>query len=210
MTQSLQALPDFTHPVASARAGLNALRLRLVATWYWRQDAQWRFVQVDEICACIGVDRDDWLGHALWETPNCMGYDFWELHRKDLQAGRPFTDLQCEVPASIDPSATLWLQISGEPIVDVNGAVIGYHGFGRDVTAQKRMELALRGRELRLRSIFEQSHWPSSNGIRACACAAGTSRRSAFSAGRARRFLGDTYACCLTRRSIICMANRAR
>ncbi len=157
MTQSLQALPDFTHPVASARAGLNALRLRLVATWYWRQDAQWRFVQVDEICACIGVDRDDWLGHALWETPNCMGYDFWELHRKDLQAGRPFTDLQCEVPASIDPSATLWLQISGEPIVDVNGAVIGYHGFGRDVTAQKRMELALRGRELRLRSIFEQS-----------------------------------------------------
>jgi diguanylate cyclase (GGDEF)-like protein/PAS domain S-box-containing protein len=157
MTQGLHAVPELTQPDVPAGEVMDALRLRLAATWYWRQNAQWRFVQVDEICACIGIEREDWLGHTLWETPNYMTRDFWESHREDLQARRPFNDLQCEVPAPVDPSATLWLQISGEPITDVQGEVVGYHGFGRDVTAQKRMELALRGRELRLRSIFEQS-----------------------------------------------------
>ena len=157
MKQALHAMPEFTQPAEPAGDAVDALRLRLAATWYWRQDAQLRFVQVDEICTCLGIAPEDWLGHTLWDTPNCMTHDFWEAHREDLQARQAFTDLQYEVPAPVDPSATLWLQISGEPIVDAQGEVVGYHGFGHDVTAQKRMELALRGRELRLRSIFEQS-----------------------------------------------------
>ena len=159
MNQAPHAMPESTHQegVIPSEGDLDSLRLRLATTWYWRQDAQWRFVQVDEVCDCMGIRREDWLGHTLWNTPNCMAYDFWDAHRQDLLAQRSFRDLQFEIPEPADAASTLWLQISGEPILDAQGGVTGYHGFGRDVTAQKRMELALRGRELRLRAIFEQS-----------------------------------------------------
>ncbi len=152
-------MPESIHQgdADSSENSRDALRLRLVATWYWRQDSHYRFVQVDEICTCTGIPAADLLGYPLWDTPNCMSHDFWESHRKELVTHRPFADLQYEVPAPSDTTETLWLQVSGEPITDDRGMVVGYHGFGRDVTPQKRMELALRGRELRLRSIFEQS-----------------------------------------------------
>jgi diguanylate cyclase (GGDEF)-like protein/PAS domain S-box-containing protein len=157
MTEVLPVLPELTPFDAVSGSAMDALRLRLAATAYWRQDAQMRFIQVDEICASIGIACDDWLGHALWDTPNSMSHDFWETHRKDVQANHRFTDLQFEVPEPSDTSATLWLQASGESVADAQGRILGYHGFVRDVTAQKRMEQTLRGRELRLRSIFEQS-----------------------------------------------------
>lgn len=136
---------------------LEALRLRLTSTWYWRQDAQLRFVQVDELAACTGVGPEQWLGHTRWSAPNCMPDEFWTAHRADLEAHRPFADLQYEVRTHGEGSDTLWVQTSGEPLFDAQGRFAGYHGFGRDVTQQKRLEQALRTREQRLRSIFDQS-----------------------------------------------------
>lgn len=136
---------------------LQMLRLRLAATWYWRQDDECRFVEVDEMVACIGESLDAWNGRTRWEVAHCMTDDFWVGHKADLRAHRPFNDLQYEVVASGVRPGNLWLQTSGEPVFDQRGKFIGYHGFGRDVTVQKRMELALRAREMRLRSIFDES-----------------------------------------------------
>ena len=140
-----------------SREAMQSLRLRMTGAWYWRQDEQGRFVQVDEMASCVGARVADWLGHAPWDRPHLMSDEFWAAHRSDLQARRPFTDLQYEVPAADDSAGTQWLQSSGEPQIDAQGRFLGYHGFGRDVTTQKRLEQVLRAREQRLRSVFDQS-----------------------------------------------------
>ncbi len=159
MTETTATTPESRLADSSAppSGSLETLRLRLTSTWYWRQDAQLRFVQVYEMAACTGVSPEQWLGHTRWTAPSCMPDDFWSAHRADLEARRPFFDLQYEVWTHGPGSETLWVQTSGEPLFDAQGRFAGYHGFGRDVTQQKRLEQALRTREQRLRSIFDQS-----------------------------------------------------
>ncbi len=137
--------------------GAEALRLRLTATWYWRLDAQLRFAQVDEAMQCLGIELADWLGRSPWDAPNRMPDAFWAAHRGVLLAHRPFADLQYEVPSPRDRTAGLWLQTSGEPLLDDQGGFLGYHGYGREVTRERLVEVALRAREQRLSSVFEQS-----------------------------------------------------
>jgi diguanylate cyclase (GGDEF)-like protein/PAS domain S-box-containing protein len=153
-----EALPEPSDACVGTTYGApDFMRLRLTATWYWRQDAQFRFAQVDEAVLCLGIVASDWLGRTPWEAPHSMADDFWTAHRCELQARRPFAELQYEVPAPGDPTLSLWLQTSGEPLLDAQGGLLGYHGFGREVTREKRVEAGLRAREQRLSSIFEQS-----------------------------------------------------
>ncbi len=116
-----------------------------------------RFVNVDEMLLCLGERKDMWLGRTLWEVDHLMAEDHWIAYRSDLEHRRCFTDFQVEVIASGPRQGSLWLQFSGEPIFDRQGHFQGYHGYGRDITVQKRLELALRGHEKRLRAVFDDS-----------------------------------------------------
>ena len=50
-----------------------------------------------------------------------------------------------------------WVEITGQPITDVVGAVTKMHGTAADVTARKAQQLALERSEARLRRVFESN-----------------------------------------------------
>ena len=133
------------------------LRLRLTGTWYWQQDENFRFTDVDEAVECLGQSLDAWYGKPVWDTTPLMAYEFWAEHMAVLLKHAPFNGLNFEIETDPEQHTTIWVQLSGEPLFDVLGRFVGYHGFGQEITVQKGMEQALRARELRLRAIFVDS-----------------------------------------------------
>lgn len=133
---------------------------RLTLGWYWRQDAEFRFLEVGANVGNLVGTPDTFLGHTRWEKPNLMSDAFWQAHQKHLQTHRPFTDLEYEVADPARAGQTVWLRISGEPLFDAQGCFAGYHGFGWEVTAAKRTELELRHSEARFRDFADSlSDW---------------------------------------------------
>lgn len=126
---------------------------RLTLGWYWRQDTEFRFVEVGSNIGQLLAAPQSWIGRTRWERPNLMPESFWDTHRTLLQTHSAFTDLEYEVADPVDPSRTIWMRISGEPLHDAKGRFTGYHGFGWEVTDRKRAELELRQSEARFRDF---------------------------------------------------------
>src|SRR2546425_529343 len=117
---------------------------QLSSDWYWEQDAEFRLTFMSSyIDEKTGLDASSYLGRKRWEQPalNLAEAD-WERHRAQLERHEPFRDFEIERAASDGHS--VWLSLSGEPVFDDRGRFKGYHGVGRDVTAQKRAEQMLR------------------------------------------------------------------
>jgi len=117
---------------------------QLSSDWYWEQDAEFRLTfmssYVDEK---TGLDASSYLGRKRWDRPalNLTEAD-WARHRAQLERHEPFRDF--EVQRTAGDGHSVWLSLSGEPVFDGRGRFKGYHGVGRDVTAQKRAEQMLR------------------------------------------------------------------
>ena len=62
-----------------------------------------------------------------------MDQQRWDPHKADLEARRPFRDFRFERYGT--DGKRRHLSISGDPIFDETGAFLGYHGTGRDITA---------------------------------------------------------------------------
>ncbi len=117
---------------------------QLSADWYWEQDAEFRLTFMSSyIDEKTGLDASSYLGRKRWEQPalNLTEAD-WERHRAQLERHEAFRDFEIERAAGDGHS--VWLSLSGEPVFDGRGRFKGYHGVGRDVTAQKRAEQMLR------------------------------------------------------------------
>jgi len=69
----------------------------------------------------------------------------WRKHREARDAHQPFRDFEVARPAA--DGGKRYISISGLPVFDKSGAFIGYRGVGRDITARKRAEEALRRSE---------------------------------------------------------------
>jgi len=116
------------------------------------------------------------LGCLRWEIPGIdLSTPDWEAHKADLQARHPFRDF---VYARVSTDRRrIWTRISGMPLFDSQGRFAGYHGVGRDISAQmraaddlriaqERLELALQGSQLcfwdldlRTGSIYLSEGW---------------------------------------------------
>jgi diguanylate cyclase (GGDEF)-like protein len=68
--------------------------------------------------------------------------DYWEHNRRSLERHEPFRDFEIQRFAA--DGRSLWLALSGEPLFDEQDTFRGYHGIGRNITAQKRAEQLLR------------------------------------------------------------------
>jgi diguanylate cyclase (GGDEF)-like protein/PAS domain S-box-containing protein len=68
--------------------------------------------------------------------------DYWEHNRRSLERHEPFRDF--EIQRASAEGRSVWLSLSGEPVLDEDGTFKGYHGVGRNITAQKRGEQVLR------------------------------------------------------------------
>ncbi|HYI85857.1 MAG TPA: PAS domain S-box protein, partial [Burkholderiales bacterium] len=143
---------------------------------YWEQDTEFRFTAVSGIGPRVDSGRVQMVGKRRWERQyfNMTEAD-WAAHRADLEARRPFRDL--ELGRITEDGAVSWVTVSGEPKYDDTGHFTGYRGVGKDITARKREEAVLAlehavtlclaeattaaaGLEAVLRTMCESQGWP--------------------------------------------------
>ena len=107
---------------------------------YWEQDADYRFTRFSGESSPIGsAVRSRVIGKRRWDTHYFnMSEADWDAHRADLDARRPFRDL--ELGRVNEAGEKVWISVSGEPIMDERGAFKGYRGVGKDITQRRRAQ----------------------------------------------------------------------
>ena len=112
-----------------------------LADMYWQQDDQYRFTNISGMTPkWLESGRARMLGKRRWDQQYFnMTEASWAAHRADLDARRPFRDL--ELGRVNDAGDKVWVSVSGEPVFDDAGGFRGYHGIGKDITARKRTAL---------------------------------------------------------------------
>src|SRR5262249_41620682 len=96
----------------------------LSSDWYWEQDSQFRVVRLEGALVqgdgCAGVAR---IGQAFWETGALnMAPEDWDQHRAGLRERRTFHELELQ---GQDGGRIAWMALSGQPIVDEQGRLLG-------------------------------------------------------------------------------------
>nr|WP_315428484.1 EAL domain-containing protein [uncultured Albidiferax sp.] len=116
----------------------------LSSDWYWEQDAQFRFVKMDDGPSQKAPGSYPTpLGMTRWEIPSLnVSEADWEQHRATLQRHEEFRDF--EIHRRNPDRSTYWISVSGTPIFDAQGQLSGYRGVGRDITKRKHAEDELR------------------------------------------------------------------
>jgi PAS domain S-box-containing protein len=116
----------------------------LSSDWYWEQDEEFRFTMVSRgIFEAVGIPPEDFVGKTRWHAP-LHGVSDEQLaeHKATLEAHKPFTGLEY---GRHDPGGNLhYISTDGEPIFDPAGRFRGYRGVGRDVTARRSAQEALK------------------------------------------------------------------
>lgn len=117
---------------------------RLSSDWYWEQDTEFRFTRVEG-------STDDHVGRIFGELVGSTRWDIeainlresnWLTHQATLLAHLPFHDF--EIQRKDGHGASRWASVSGTPIRDSRGCFAGYRGVGKDITARKRTEEAVK------------------------------------------------------------------
>jgi diguanylate cyclase (GGDEF)-like protein/PAS domain S-box-containing protein len=149
---------------AQQRATENELRksetrfrslLELSSDWYWEQGADFRFIDIStELGNNGGIGRSEHIGKLRWELPaSNLDAKAWQQHRETLEAHQPFRDFL--IQRDLADGQSVFLSVSGEPVFDEAGEFQGYRGIGRNITAQRQAEQAVRESEQRFRSVWE-------------------------------------------------------
>jgi len=121
----------------------------LSADWYWKQDAEYRNIELTASSGSTSAPPKKSYGVRRWEIPGVdPGASDWEAHKADLAARRPFRDFVYAVVG--EDRRRNWMRVSGMPMFDSQGNFSGYHGVGRDITAQMRATEELRITQERL------------------------------------------------------------
>jgi len=111
----------------------------LFADWYWEMDAQLRLTHTShQFAEKTGLDPAD---------------DYWEHNRRSLERHEAFRDF--EIQRFAPGGGSVWLALSAEPVFGDDGAFKGYHGVGRNISAQKRGEQLLRLEHAVARSLAQ-------------------------------------------------------
>ncbi len=157
VTELVGVVMDVTEPTLAERtlreseARFRALT-ELSSDWFWRQDETLRFRYMSKLAPALGgYPAEVSVGKLRWELPGLVPLSCsWAEHQATLEARLPFRDL--ELARTLPDGTVAYLSISGAPIFDEAGRFLGYQGVGRDISAGKRIEEALRAREEQLRS----------------------------------------------------------
>ncbi len=134
--------------------------LSIAADWYWELDADLRFKRIDtQVHASAGPAAEARIGQRPWESSQLdMDPITLDLHRQDLQAHRPFSDLP--VRYRLPSGRLMHFSVSGRPRFDADGRFCGYWGVGRDITPEVQAREAHRASETRYRELFALSPTP--------------------------------------------------
>ena len=116
----------------------------LSSDWFWEQDAQFRFIDVDDSLLVNGrLAYATIMGTSRWDQPGLnLSEAQWDQHRALLQQHQEFRDF--EIQRGDPDGGTYWISISGTPIFDALGQFCGYRGIGKDISKRKQAEEELR------------------------------------------------------------------
>jgi PAS domain S-box-containing protein len=134
----------------------HSMMADLAADWFWQTDAEHRLVEVGLVAKQLVGDRaDQVIGRHRWSVfADGASTEEWAAHRAELDAHRPFRGFEFAIRGG---QRTLrWVSISGLPRFDAQGAFIGYHGVGRDITLKKRAERLLLTRNEQLERLVTE------------------------------------------------------
>ncbi|CAG1009581.1 two-component system, LuxR family, sensor histidine kinase DctS [Burkholderiales bacterium] len=130
--------------------------VELSSDWYWQQDAEFRFIEFSGAPAGPAgrYVNASLLGRRRWEGGAFICADeVWAVHQATLARHEPFQDFEYGI--ELPEGDRVYFSSSGEPVYDERGNFRGYRGVGRDITARRRMEEALRENEARLLLVLE-------------------------------------------------------
>ena len=141
----------------------------LTYDWFWRQDADGRFVEFSVAMEqhvkvppqqLLGKRREDMPGFEA--DPN----QFAE-YRARIAQRKPFPWFAYR--ARRGDGSPMWIAVTGKPIFDEKGEFQGYYGAGRDVTEREETLVALRRSEERFRALTvlaTEWYWESDTELR--------------------------------------------
>ena len=111
--------------------------------WFWETDKDGCFVYVSDRFfqamkvmpeTVIGKSRRGFIqDHELEAHP-----EKWRRHFEDLEAHRPFSNLEYEIV--VVDGEQRYLCVSGIPVFDAAGRFLGYRGADTDITMRRRAE----------------------------------------------------------------------
>ena len=125
----------------------------LSSDWYFEWDAELSIRYTSQGDGRLsGIPAERVLGRKLWDT-NVTPLNFtWEQYRADLEARKPFREI--EYLRIGDDGNRYYLALSGEPVFDAAGAFMGYRGVGKNITFRKQAEEQLRESERRFSDML--------------------------------------------------------
>jgi diguanylate cyclase (GGDEF)-like protein/PAS domain S-box-containing protein len=127
--------------------------LKVSSDWVWDTDAAHRVTEVLGDGERLGLDLSRWIGARLWDLaagdPAPVGGC--APLREQMEARRAISDVVFALHRR--DGRLLWVELSGRPMQDEDGAFCGYRGVARDVSAREDMSRALHRSDIVIRAI---------------------------------------------------------